>query len=304
MSVTSKEDQAQRRADRWTSRSAGNPTRSRQNKGAWLTTLCALLVTLVLLFPLYWMFLTSVLPSSVMLSQQPPLIPPLSEVSLGAYVDAFTRKPIFLWFFNSLFVTLGSALFSMVASTLAGYSLSRFRTRGQAAMGYTLLLNRMLPGTLLVIPLFMMFSYAGMTNSLWTLILANTTVIVPFSTWMMKGFFDGIPVELEEAAMIDGCSRLAALRTVVLPLTRPGLAATCIYSAVLAWSDFLFARTLVYDPEKWTITVGTVSFIGEHSVNWDVLMAAGIISVIPMFVLFVFLEPFLVSSMTSGSVKG
>lgn len=282
----------------------GAPDMTRHKLGRWLLPATVTLVAVILLFPLYWMFMTSILPSSLLLSRQPPLIPPLSEINLDSYFTIMTRRPILRWFWNSTVVTLGSMTISMTVSTLAGYSLSRFRTKGQLAMGYIMLVNRMLPGTLLIIPLYLLFSQVNLLNSPIALILANTTAIVPFSTWMMKGFFDGIPQELEEAAMVDGCSRMSALTQIILPLARPGLAATGIYAAILAWSDFLFAKSLIFDTNKWTITVGTVSFIGEHSVDWSALMAAGMISVAPIIVLFLFLEPFLVSGMTSGSVKG
>jgi multiple sugar transport system permease protein len=279
--------------------------RLRQLRAAGIvTTLVVVVLVVVLLFPLYWMFMTSILPSSVVLSRHPPLLPPLSEISFDAYRTIIDRRPILRWFANSTVITLGSAVMSMIIATLAGYSLSRFRTRGQLAMGYLLLVNRMLPGTLLIIPLYVMFSQAHLINNPRALVLANSTAIVPFSTWMMKGFFDGIPIELEDAAMVDGASQIRAMVDVILPLTTPGLAATAIYSAILAWSDFLFSRTLLLNPDRWTVTVGMASFVGEHMIDWSSLMAAGIISIAPILLLFIFLEPFLVSGMTSGSVKG
>ena len=135
------------------------------------------------------------------------------------------------------------------------------------------------------------------------LVLANTAAAVPFTTWMLKGFFDAIPRELEQAAMIDGCSRLAAFAYVIVPLARPGLAACAIYLAILTWSDFVFARTLINDQARWTVTTGLVSLIGEHAIDWPVLMAAGVVTMIPMAVLFVVLEPFLVSGLTTGSQR-
>lgn len=280
----------------------GRPWR-RRLPGLALTAL-VLLLAVILLFPLYWMLMTSLMPSSVVLSRTPPLLPVLSEVTLDAYEEVVARRPILTWFANSFVITAGSAILSLVIATLAGYSLSRFRTRGQLAMGYLLLVNRMLPGTLLVIPLYLMFSQAHLINNPAGLVLANVTAIVPFTTWMMKTFFDGIPPELEEAAMVDGASRLGAMRTIVVPLTTPGLAATGIYAAILAWSDFLFARTLLTDTERWTVTVGVASFVGEYLIDWSALMAAGIISIAPIVALFVVLEPYLVSGMTTGSVKG
>jgi len=269
-----------------------------------VTTVCAILIAAVVLFPIYWMFITSVLPSSIVLSLHPPLLPPLRLLNFSSYANVFSTTPVLHWFVNSLVITVSSAICSMVISTMAGYSLSRFRTTGQKLMGFFLLVNRMLPGTLLVIPLFIMFSAGKMVNHPISVIIANITAIVPFSTWMMKGFFDGIPQELEEAAAVDGCSATSALLRVILPLTTPGLAATGIYAAILAWSDFLFSKTLLLDSNHWTMTVGTVSFIGQYMINWSDLMAMAMISVVPMILVFFLLEPFLVSGMTAGSVKG
>ncbi len=260
-------------------------------------------IALVVLFPIYWMLVTSVLPSDKVLSVAPPLIPSPRDFRFQAYVDVVLRKPIFKWFVNSLIVTVGSACGSVVVSTLAGYSLSRFHTTGQQLLGYVLLLSRMLPGSLLVIPMYIIFSDLKMINTLGVLVLANISAIVPFSTWMMKGFFDGISMELEESALMDGCSWLATFGSIVLPLTLPGLGAVTIYASILCWNEYLFARTLAYDPDRWIFTVGVASFVGEHTVNWASLMASGMIFIIPIVVLFFFLEPFLVSGLTSGAVK-
>mgnify|MGYP005838215877 CR=1 FL=1 len=257
----------------------------------------------VLLFPIYWMINTSVMPSEKILAIEPALYPHPSNITFSAYHEVIERKPIFRWFLNSVIVTLGSAGVSIIISILAGYSLSRYNTKGQQIMGYVLLLSRMLPGALLVIPMYIIFSELKLINSYIALILANITAIVPFSTWMMKGFFDGIPLELEESAMIDGCSWLETFRIIVIPLTLPGLAAVAIYAAILSWNEYLFARTLAYDPNRWIFTVGLASFIGEHSVSWANLMAASLIFIAPILILFFFLEPYLVSGMISGSVK-
>ena len=215
----------------------------------------------------------------------------------------FARKPLGTWLVNSLLVTIGATRISLVIAALAGYSLSRFRTPAQQWTGLTLLLTKMLPGSLIVIPFFIMASTFHLIDSLFALMLANAAVGVPFATWLLKGFFDGIPRELEQAAMLDGCGHLGAFLRVVVPLARPGLAACAIYLAILSWSDFVFARTLINDQAHWTITTGLVSFIGEHGIDWPALMAAGVISLAPMVVLFLLLEPFLVSGMTAGSQR-
>jgi len=269
----------------------------------WLLLALAVALLAIVLFPIYWMFVTSVLPSKLVLSRAPPLVPPLDALSFSSYAEVFRRRPVLTWILNSAMVVAGSTLLSLAIATLAGYSLSRFNTPAQRAAGATLLLSKMLPSSLIVIPFFVMFTGLGLTDTIAGLVLANVAVGVPFATWMMKGFFDTLPRELEAAAEVDGATRLQALLLVVLPLARPGLAACGIYLAIVAWSEFVFARTLVTKPENWLVTVGLQSFVGEYLVDWPALMAAGMVSLVPMLVLFVLLEPFLVSGMTSGAVK-
>ena len=256
----------------------------------------------VLLFPIYWTFQSSITPSRLILSTNPPLVP--IELDMSAYADVILRRPILLWLGNTMLISIIATFVGIVLSLLAGYSLSRFRTAGNKIMGFLLLLSRMLPASLIVIPVYMMFSGARMINSYAALILMNITNIIPFSAWMMKGYYDSIPKELEEAANIDGCSWYKAFTKVVLPLTLPGIAAVSIYSLILCWNEFLYARTLAYDQSRWVFTVGLASFIGEHSINWSQIMAGGILFIIPLVVAFVFLEPFLVGGLASGYVKG
>jgi multiple sugar transport system permease protein len=269
----------------------------------WLWFALAVAVIAFALFPIYWMIVTSLLPSSIVLSRHPPLLPPLDHVSFAAFVEVFRRRPVLTWLLNSALVVAGSTVASLVISALAGYSLSRFQTPAQKLAGAALLLTKMLPGSLIVVPFFVMFTTAHLIDTRAALIVANVSVGVPFATWMMKGFFDTLPRELEQAAAIDGCTPLQALWFVILPLARPGLAACGIYLAIVAWSEFVFARTLVTRSELWTVTVGLQSFVGEYLVDWPALMAAGVVSLAPMLVLFLLLEPFLVSGLTSGAVK-
>lgn len=256
------------------------------------------------LFPIYWMIVSSLLPTSETLSTDPPIVPNPGSLDFGTYGDVATDSELPTWLTNSVITTVGSVVVSMVVATLAGYSLSRMRGRLQSAAGVSMLLTRVLPGTLLVIPLFVTFSSLHLLNTYWAIILANCTVIIPFAVWLMKGFFDSIPKELEEAAVIDGCGVFGAFLRVVLPLTRPGLAATTAYAFVLAWSDYLFAKTFLQDRDLWTLTLGSSSFVGEHTVDWNSLMAVGVIAIIPVAIVFLFLEPLLVKGLASGSVKG
>lgn len=262
----------------------------------------ALICLVVVLFPFYWIVITSILPTEIVLSRNPPLLPPLGEITFAAYVEVFARKPLLTWISNSMMITAGTLAITISTGAMAGYSLSRFRTKAQQAMGFGLLASKMLPGSLIIIPFFILFSKAGLIESKLGVVLANAAVAVPFATWLLKGFFDAIPRELEQAAMIDGCNEWQAFRHIVLPLAAPGLAAASAYIAIVTWADLVFARTLNSKPENWVVTVGLQSFTGEYLVEWGALMAASAVSLLPMLVLFLLLEPFLVKGSTQGSL--
>lgn len=255
----------------------------------------------LLFFPIYWMFNTSLAPQDQLYVYPPRLIHP--NATFAAYSKIFSERPIVRWLLNSLVVVVFSGLFSLVISVLAGYSLSRHRVRGSGQFGYLLLASRMLPTTLLVIPLFVFMSQLRLINTLWSVVIANVTFIMPFATWMLKGYFDSIPRELEEAAYIDGSSRLGALLRVTLPLSAPGVAATALYSAILAWDEYLFARTFLATNSAWTISVGLGSFRGEYITYWNEVMAASLVGTLPIIVIFLLLEKQLVGGLTAGAVK-
>ncbi|MBL0930338.1 MAG: carbohydrate ABC transporter permease [Alphaproteobacteria bacterium] len=262
----------------------------------------SLICLVVVLFPFYWIVITSILPTEIVLSRNPPLLPPLGEITFAAYFEVFARKPLLTWISNSMMITAGTLAITISTGAMAGYSLSRFRTKAQQAMGFGLLASKMLPGSLIIIPFFILFSKAGLIESKLGVILANSATAVPFATWLLKGFFDAIPRELEQAAMIDGCNEWQAFRHIVLPLAAPGLAAASAYIAIVTWADLVFARTLNSKPDNWVVTVGLQSFTGEYLVEWGALMAASAVSLLPMLVLFLLLEPFLVKGSTQGSL--
>lgn len=258
----------------------------------------------VTLFPFYWMVMTAIMPTDAILSRNPSLLPDPSRIDFSAFVEVFENRPFFTWILNSLIVATASTVLSLLVSTLAGYSLSRFSSKPQQALGAALLISKLIPASLILIPLFIIYNNVGLFNSLFGIVLANMTIGVPLATWLMKGFFDRIPRELEQQAMIDGATQLQALRMVILPLAKPGMAASTVYLVLTSWSEFIFARTLVDRPDRQVLTVGMQSFVGEQMVDWSLLMAAGTISVLPAIILFIFLEPFLVSGMTKGALAG
>ncbi|MBM7331023.1 carbohydrate ABC transporter permease, partial [Agrobacterium sp. S2] len=174
----------------------------------------------MILFPVYWLLVTA-LSTTDELYRLPPTFWP-DDAQWDIFARVWAAKPILLWLWNSMLAAVGSVALSMLVSVSAGYALSRYSMRGGATMGLFVLTAKMLPATLLVIPLFSIFSSFGLIGSLWTLVLAHSTMIIPFATWMLKGYFDTIPKELEQAAMVDGCSPIGAMVRVVLPIATPG----------------------------------------------------------------------------------
>ncbi|MBD3846466.1 multiple sugar transport system permease protein [Bosea sp. OAE752] len=258
---------------------------------------CALLV-----FPIYWLIVTA-LATPAELRALPPTFWPTAP-RWGVFEEIIEQRPILLWLGNSVLAAAGAVTLSMLVSVLAGYSLSRFKVRGGQSLGLFILTAKMLPATLLVIPLFGIFRMTGMIGSLWSIILAHATLIVPFTTWMLKGYFDTIPRELEQAAMVDGCSPLGAMVRVILPVSAPGLAATALYGFVLSWSDYAYARTFLTNAQtNWTANLGLTTMKGEYVSNWADISAAALIVALPVLLIYLFLERYLVGGLTAGAEK-
>ena len=256
----------------------------------------------ILIFPIYWLFVTA-LSQPDQLRQLPPKFWP-DVPNWDVFGRILAERPILLWLSNSALAALGAVVLSMSVSVLAGYSLSRFRVRGGLSLGLFILAAKMLPATLLVIPLFGIFRMTGMIGSLWSIILAHATLIIPFTTWMLKGYFDTIPRELEQAAMVDGCSPFGALFRVILPVAAPGLAATALYGFVLSWSDYAYARTFLTNAQdNWTANLGITTMKGEYISNWADISAASILVALPILAIYLFLERYLVGGLTAGSDK-
>ncbi|CAN7708482.1 carbohydrate ABC transporter permease [Ensifer sp. NM-2] len=256
----------------------------------------------ILLFPIYWLFVTALSTLSEIRSLPPSFWP--AEPQWSTFAKVATERPILLWLMNSTLAAAGSVALSMIVSVFAGYSLSRFSVKGSRPLGLFILTAKMLPATLLVIPLFGIFRSMGLIGSLWSLVLAHSTLIIPFTTWMLKGYFDTIPRELEQAAMVDGCSPLGALFRVVLPVATPGLAATALYAFVLSWADYAYARTFLTNAQgNWTANLGITTMKGEYVTDWNEISAAAVFVALPIVVIYLFLERYLVGGLTAGAEK-
>lgn len=267
----------------------------------WRTVLVVVCV-LLNLFPFYWMASSS-LKASASLFTYPPGFLPLPFDTL-AYAQVFQQSALLLWIVNSVRVAVPTTILALVFSVTGAYALSRFKFRGRGLTAMLILVTQMLPGTLLVIPLYLLFKQLGLLDTHVGLILAYATFALPFSIWMLKGYFDTIPVEIEEAAIVDGCSRLQALARIVLPLSLPGLTVTAMFAFILAWNDLVLAVTLTTDPALRLDAVGLASFIGEYGTPWGQIMAASTVSSLPILLLFLFAQRYLLAGLTAGAVKG
>ena len=254
------------------------------------------------LFPLFWLFKVSVTPNDLLYSEGVRMWPSRATFEHYAFVIAHSAFPTF--FRNSLVVAGSTAVAVTILASLAGYALSRFRFRAKYWIVTLMLITQMFPLVMLVAPIFKMLSPLGLTNSLTGLIIVYTAFNVPFATFLMQSFFDGIPKDLEEASMIDGATQFMAFRQIILPLTLPGIAATLGFVFTAAWSELLFALMLISGNDAATFPVGLLTFVSKFSVDFGQMMAAGILALIPACLFFLLIQRYLVQGLTAGAVKG
>jgi ABC-type glycerol-3-phosphate transport system permease component len=223
--------------------------------------------------------------------------------TLMAFLSIWKDYPMLIWFKNSSLVVVFSTVVSIVFSTLAGYGNSRFQFRGRGALLAFLLVTQMFPSIMMLIPYYKVLQTIGLINSLAGLIVVYISFTIPMLTWMMMGYFDGIPKELDEAALIDGCSRFRTFRQIILPLTLPGLISAAIYAFIQGWNEYMFALILMTNDNLKTLPVGIGQMNGFYRIMWNDLMAASIVSSVPLLLIFLFLQRYFVSSLTAGAVK-
>jgi multiple sugar transport system permease protein len=252
--------------------------------------------------PLVWMILTSV-KSNREITQDGTLLP--SAVTIGNYVSLFSGREFTSYLTNSIIVTTLSVAIALALGTQAAYALARFRLWGglDRYLGFSLLMVRLLPPIAIVIPVFLVAQQLGLLNTLLGLIVVYATFNVTIVVWMMESFFREIPIDLEEAAMVDGDTRFTAFRRIVLPLAAPGLVATGIFAAITTYIEFLFALVLTSTPSAETMPIGAATLIGRINVDWGAMSAAGVIGALPIVIFSVFVQRHLVRGLTMGAVK-
>jgi multiple sugar transport system permease protein len=254
------------------------------------------------LFPFFWVTITS-FKSTSQITQRYSIFWP-APATLDQYVTLMRNTPFLTWLMNSVLVAAVSTAISVVFASLAAYALSRLKFTGAALLTTFLLVTYLLPGTLLFIPLYQILSAIGLVNTYGALIITYPTFLLPFATWVMLGYFRSIPVELEEAAMIDGASRLYTFWKITLPLAAPALLSVTLIAFTNAWNEFLFAFVFITSESLRTLPIGLQSMVVGDILPWGQLMAASLLTAIPVAVLYIYAQRFLVEGLTVGGVKG
>ena len=262
--------------------------------------LAVLFALTIILFPIYWIVATSLkTPTDTF------RIPPVwqFEPTLQNYHQAFTQVPLWHSFGNSTLISLVEATLVLVVGSLAAYPLARFQFRGQRLVTLWILGTQFIPPIVVIIPLFFMFFKLRLTGTYPSLIIAHAAFLLPFSIWLLRGFFMDVPRELEESAMVDGSTRLGALVRIVIPLAAPGMATVWILSIIFAWNDFIVPLALANESTK-TLPLAVAGFRTDRGIEWGAAAAAGTVTVVPMLILALIVQRFIVSGLTRGATKG
>ena len=260
------------------------------------------ILLVLVLFPFYWMTITSFKNEDQMRSLVSMFWP--SPAVLENYYQLLTKTDFTIWFRNSAVVAISSTLLATAIGTIGAYALARLRFLGRAFLSSTVLITYLVPPAILFIPLYAQIRTLGLSDSLAGLIATYPSFTVPFVTWLLMGYFESIPVELEEAAMIDGATRFRAFRVIILPLAAPGLLAAGLYAFTQAWNEFLYALVFITDVKQRTLPVGISGFITGDVYGWGYLMAGAVLTTLPVIVVYIYLQKYMVEGLTAGSVKG
>jgi len=256
--------------------------------------------------PMAWMLLTSV-KSQFAAMQYPPQWWP-AEPTLENYYKLLdpgnpTGSQFLLYFWNSFKVSALTTIIGVAVAVPAAYAFSRFRFPGRTVLFFSVLLRNMFPAVVFLMPLFILMRWLGLVGTHWSLVLTYLTFGLPLSIWLLKGFYDNIPIQLEQAARIDGATRFQAFLLIVMPLSMPGIIATTIFSFIGAWNEYVYAATFLNNQEMLTLPVGIQRFFAEFATDWPGLMAATFLMSVPVVVLFLVLQSFFVRALTEGAVK-
>ena len=273
-----------------------------KNKGKIVVYILTVIILLVLLFPFFVTFSTAFKPLKEVYTSPPHWIP--HQLWWHNFSDIWIKYPLAQYFINSFIIASGATLLNMILCIPAAYAVARLRFAGRKFLLFSFLVVQMFSPIIVVISLFKIFARLGLVDTLSSLIIVNTVFTLAFSIWMLNGYFSTIPMEIEEAALIDGCTRFKTIIYVTLPIAMPGVVTTLIYTFIAAWNEFMFALTLINTAAKKPLTLGLYNLVGRWEVQWQYLTAASLFAVAPVIVLFILIEKQLVKGLAGGAIKG
>jgi multiple sugar transport system permease protein len=263
-----------------------------------------LFFVLIVAFPFYWMIASSLRPLEEILMNPSSLGLDFRKIDLSAYYSVLFDHGFVRYILNSLYVAIITVALSVALATMGGYAVTRLRFRGQSFMSYSILIIYMFPAIVLVIPLYVIFSHMGLRDSINVLILVYLAQTLPVALYMLRSYFKTLPLEIENAGLIDGCTRFGVIWRIIIPLSAPALASVGLYTFMIAWNEFLFAFMFLDTPDKFTLSRGVVQLAGSVHLSKQLVMAASVLVTLPILFLFFFFERYLVRGMTSGAMKG
>lgn len=269
-----------------------------------LLCVASVVILCLLLFPLYWILVTSLKTEQEIFQIPPTWFPQVFNTSSYAAQLETGDFNMFRSFGNSFVIAFFAMLIAVVLAVPASYGIARYKFRGKKVSILTFLVTQMLPVSVLLTPMFIMFKAMNVYNTPIAAILADATIGIPFSVLILKNYFAAIPRELEEAAYIDGCNRLTGFFRVLIPVAKPGVVVCAIFSFLYAWGDLAYGMTFILDQEKRPITAGIFNFMGQYGTKWSYLTAFAVVTIIPVALIFIFMQKYIISGMTSGAVKG
>ena len=271
------------------------------NNSKFLFYISLIIIFIVFFFPFFWIISSSIKSPEEIISKNPTYFP--SSFTIEHYYKLLITSDILKYLLNSLIVSFSSMIISVILSLLAAYGLHKLKFYGNKLVEHSLLITYAFPGVILLIPMYLMFSKIGLLNTYFALIIINVTFASPFAVWMLKAFFKMIPNEIEEAAFIDGASRLRILYSIILPLAAPGIASIAIFCFIISWTEYMFASILISGDGLRTMPVGLASIVGQYQIDWGFLLAGATIASFPVIILFLFVGKYFVSGLTDGAIK-
>ncbi|MFJ5109327.1 sugar ABC transporter permease [Streptomyces sp. NPDC088551] len=281
-------------------RTAGVPRRGNRSPLASVALHATLIVASVIaVFPVLWVFLTSLKPASYATTTDF-----FKETTFENYTNLLRDTPFLTWFGNSLLIAGLTTLLGVFVAATTGYAVSRFRFPGKRGLMWTLLVTQMFPVAVLIVPIYNIMAGLGLLNQSAGLVITYLTIAVPFCAWMMKGFFDTIPREIDESGMVDGLTPFGTFYRLILPLAKPGLAVTAFYSFITAWGEVAYASAFMVGDENLTLAGGLQKFVNQYGAQWGPMTAASVLIAIPAALVFLFAQRHLVTGMSAGAVKG